>query len=716
MGSEPFKWRKPEYEPAAAVAAAAGSLAAGAFCCGALPWYAVPIAVGAAFLLLTRPGALLVLGGASAVLVSYGFRGAFASGGDLGAHAVYGRMTLRIADSRISALPELSEGVRTAAAELLDFSECGESASKAYGGTPVFVRFPRNAAPPVYGTLLTAEGALTPVAALRVRDGTFSFPSFLKRRGFAAYADVRSFRIDGRRPGVRGRLLDVRDAMLKTLLGGVRDLTVRRLAAALYCGIGSGMPGDLRREFAAAGIVHIFSVSGMHVAVLAMFLGVVLRAMPFRVRWPLLASAVWLYVIGTGAGTPAVRAGVMVTLWCLLRMALLRISGFEVLCWTAVLLLVADPMLAASVGAQYSFLITGTLLLLAERGDRIKFPGWDFTDFVPPQFLSAGSRRAARFRRAVAMLFAGAVTAFFAGAGISLAASAHRLMPGTIVANILVSLLMPGYFLLFFIQLFAGFCGIGEVVAPLFESAFAVLRGIAAVTARTCFGWRTIPPHWSLAALYSLALIVFFRARDRRVRGGAVLTAAILMLCWIAAPSYLPPTVMVRSGGYASEPLVVVAEPARGIAVVVNLPDRENAASAAAFARTRGIREIELVGVSGRGGLRSLDALIRELPVKRVRLPESDAGGNVRRFRAASPDSAARFESERFHHDLFRLVRWERGFRLDYFDLGSKLCFVMTVLDCDRGREVLLEPASAPPVAATLPWSLYPGVWKYEFK
>ena len=256
MGRSFPKRLGPELKPAAAVAAAAGSLLAGAFCCGALPWYVVPLALGAAFWCLSRPGALVFMAGVAAVLASSGLQNAFAPHPGPGTRALYGRMKLRVEDPRVSRLPELSGRMRTAAATLLEFAEYGVAPSAECRGARLFVRFPRETPPPVYGTLIEAEGVLTPVEALRGDPGgSFDFPAFLRRRGFDASANLSGWRSFGRNPGVRGRLLDARDTMLKTLFDGVSSPSVRQLAAALYCGVGSGMPEDLRRDFSASGIV-----------------------------------------------------------------------------------------------------------------------------------------------------------------------------------------------------------------------------------------------------------------------------------------------------------------------------------------------------------------------------------------------------------------------------------------------------------------------------
>ncbi len=713
-----MKLRRYELRLSAAAAAAAGCVLAGACCWGAFPRCLLAGMAVAALPMLKRPAALLFLGGMAMVLLSYAARSALPSRIDFGNRAVRGRMLLRSEDSRVSRLPGISDGMRNVTAALLEFDGNVQGALRDCGGAKVFLRIPAGARPPRYGALMEAEGTLMPVSALRSSDGGFDLVSYLRRGGFSAVAAVDSFRVVGRERGVRGALLDLRDAMLERLFSGVRSDSVRRLAAALYCGVAGGMPAELRREFAAAGIIHIFSVSGMHVAVLALFLGFILRAVPFRFRYPLLVFALWLYVFATGANTPAVRAGIMLTLWSLLRMALFRVSGFDVLCWTAALLLIADPWLVADTGAQYSFVITGALLLLAEHRNRVKFPHPGPGDLVPVYFSSPRERRLARLAGDAGFVLLSAVIAFLAGAGISLEAPPYRLVPGAVAANILVSLLMPWYFLLFFIQLGAGCCGAGALGAPLFEGAFHLLRGIAVLTAELFSSLDAAPPHWTAAAVYSLALLIALKVRTTRIRIAAAAVAAILGSSWILLPVLLPPELMVRSSTVDSPPMVAVVEPERGIAVVINLPDYEGAAAAAKFFRMHGVRSVELVGFSAprSGCARAVASLAREMPLRRVRLPEERSRSVAFAGMLEEAGAGLRFESAAFHRDLFRIIPMERGFRLDYSNPGSKLCFSVTVEEGDDGRMVALRPPSGTVLRKLLPWSLHPGTWKYEFE
>ena len=75
----------------------------------------------------------------------------------------------------------------------------------------------------------------------------------------------------------------------------------------------SAIPGEQRDRFARAGLVHMLSVSGLHVAIIAValeLLAAALRAPPTAARIGSL-GVVALYVAGIGAPPPAVRAGVM---------------------------------------------------------------------------------------------------------------------------------------------------------------------------------------------------------------------------------------------------------------------------------------------------------------------------------------------------------------------------------------------------------------------
>ncbi len=700
--------------PPAAVAAVAGALAAAATVGGFLPPWAAALLLALGMWKFRRPAAILALTAFAAVGLSAVLRDTdheMPPGGD---RPVAARMKIVLTDPRVSGALSPEETPRLLRAELREFTaDGGRTVYRFHPGAEVRAEAPAGVFPGRFGSCCEVEGTLCKLER-EAASGDDRFLRRLARQGVRAVCRAESWRVTGRENTLRSRLLDGRDALLGVLFRGVTRPETRRLAAALYCGVASGGSATELREFAAAGIVHIFSVSGMHVAVLALCFGWLLRTLPFRWRYGLLVALVWMYVLGTGAGTPAVRAGVMVSLWSLLRMALLRLPGIDVLCWTATLLLVADPAIVSFSGAQYSFLITAALLLLAERGDRRRFPRREAADLVPGVCRSRPAEFAARTGSRLTALAAGAATAFLAGAAVSLHTDTHRIGTGALAANILLALLMPGYFALFFLQLLSGAVGTGRLTAPCFELAFRYLRDFAAFFGENFPDVGAVPPHWSIGVLYVLALLTALRARRKVLRIAAWTSTALIAVGVCAYPFFLPPALLVRSAANGRPALVAVAEPARRHGVIVNLPDADGARAAAEFLWARGIREVEVLGTSGARGIggAALEYLSREMKIRRLRpLPEKAAARKAGNAAAGSPA----FETPAAHRDLFRTTPGKNGFFLDYFDPGSKLYFSVAVSDGDDGRTVTVDERSGRRTVRRFPWSIRPENWEHEF-
>jgi len=692
------------YAVPAAFAAFGGALCAGAASAGVLPWFVAALPPVAGWIFLRRPTALLLTAGFLAVAGSFALREAYTEPLPGDGRPFAARMELVVTDPRVSlvvggAAPRLLRAkLRTAERE-----SSGDALR--FAGLDVLIEAPPENSALLYGTLAEAEGTVIPLEFLS-KSSDRDFPLRLKRQGIAAIVRLETCRVAGRETTVRSRLLDARDALLSHLFRGVTDPAVRRLAAALYCGVASGLSDGMRQDFAAAGIIHIFSVSGMHVAVLALCFGWLLRFLPFPVRGPALAVLVWLYVLGTGAGTPAIRAGAMITLWALLRMMLLRLPGIDILCWTATLLLALDPAIVSSPGAQYSFLITAALLLLARRRSGEERPFRAATDFVPFRFRSETMKLASRLKSRAKLVFLGAAVAFLAGAGVALRTDTHRLGTGAVAANILLALAMPGYFALLFLELLAGALGAEKFTAPLFEWAFLRLRDFAAVFGELSPAASAVPPHWSVAVVYTLALLTALRVRSARARLAAGTVAAAIGIAVLSRPFFLPPAVYVRSAGSGRAAVVAVADPARGRGVIVNLPDAPGAFAAAEFLLARGIREVDLLGASSPRGISrtGVEALRKMMPLRRIRADSATTAQN----------GAIRFENPELHRDLIRIAPLKNGFRLEYSDPGSKLYFGTVVDDGDAGRTVVVEHRGSRTLRL-LPWNIYPESWEHEF-
>ena len=140
-----------------------------------------------------------------------------------------------------------------------------------------------------YGDVVRAPLRLR---APRNRDEGFDYAAFLARRGIyhVAYLhDDREVELVGRSSGWRGRI--------ETLRRRIRRFTERHfqpetggLVKALTLGDRGGLSAETRSDFAAVGMSHVLSISGLHVGMLSYAVFLLLRGAASRSTWLLLSG------------------------------------------------------------------------------------------------------------------------------------------------------------------------------------------------------------------------------------------------------------------------------------------------------------------------------------------------------------------------------------------------------------------------------------------
>lgn len=83
------------------------------------------------------------------------------------------------------------------------------------------------------------------------------------------------------------------------------------LVAGMTVGYQGGVPQSIQNLFRTTGVLHVLVLSGENITLLAVFLSVILRALPLHIRSILTGIAVVLIVCISGAGVSALRAGIM---------------------------------------------------------------------------------------------------------------------------------------------------------------------------------------------------------------------------------------------------------------------------------------------------------------------------------------------------------------------------------------------------------------------
>jgi ComEC/Rec2-related protein len=175
------------------------------------------------------------------------------------------------------------------------------------------------------------------------------------------WMSVKSARLIGRiEPTWRAALFWPNRRLFASLPGGREpafDRDVRGPLAALLLGRTAELDRGMAARFRRGGLYHLLVVSGLHVVLaagLALFL-FGLAGIEGKLRDVGLLSVVALFVLVAGAKPPAVRAGLVVGTFLATRLLERPITGAQAIGLSALVLFLADPRQAFSVGAVLTF-------------------------------------------------------------------------------------------------------------------------------------------------------------------------------------------------------------------------------------------------------------------------------------------------------------------------------------------------------------------------
>ncbi len=254
---------------------------------------------------------------------------------------------------RVTYIKEDEKWIRTAGNALVCIGNSARSQLLCYGDRLLMkIQFER------------PQGPLNP--------GGFDNKRYLGLKGitYQAYVKPDHWRLlssDTRDPVFR-MALSWRDRMLMVLRNnGIRGREFA-VAGALLLGYVDEVDNDLMRDYASTGVIHILSVSGMHVGVIFLVFERLLAFMEKRkngvyIKAFLIIGLTWLYAFITGLSPPVMRAAAMLSL-VVTGKAMKRHPGiFNNLAASVIFLLVLQPFMLADPGFQLSYVAVAGIVL-----------------------------------------------------------------------------------------------------------------------------------------------------------------------------------------------------------------------------------------------------------------------------------------------------------------------------------------------------------------
>lgn len=150
---------------------------------------------------------------------------------------------------------------------------------------------------------------------------------------------------------------------IRTWIAGVLashiTFPVDGIVAGMLVGFQGGIPKYLSDIFRNTGTLHTLVLSGYNITVLAGFLGLLLRRLPFRIKTVLIGVGIAGLVLVSGAGVAAVRAGVMGSIALVAGIALQQYNVLRALFLSVLFFFFVTPTtLFVDPGFHLSFLAT----------------------------------------------------------------------------------------------------------------------------------------------------------------------------------------------------------------------------------------------------------------------------------------------------------------------------------------------------------------------
>lgn len=286
--------------------------------------------------------------------------------------------------------------------------------------------------------------------------------------------------------------------------------------AAVLQGMLLGQAQDLTEEqdarFTQSGTLHLFSISGLHIGVIAAVLEslLALSRAPHWTRYGCLLMLVWLFVDVTGRAPSAVRAFAMIALVqgaFVLRAPASILSALVVSAW---IVLLVDPLQIFTAGFQMSYGIVAAIILfglpLSER--------WT-TRCEPFRHLPRVSWN--RFHKTVRGALHRSLSAIAIGVSATLVGTLAGLMyfqlltPVSFFANLLMIPVASLALIAGFAALMVGLLGATELTL-LFNQGAAFLIWLMEhfITAAVALPGAHYPAHFSSSLVAGLALLGLF--------------------------------------------------------------------------------------------------------------------------------------------------------------------------------------------------------------
>ncbi len=210
------------------------------------------------------------------------------------------------------------------------------------------------------GDYLLLTGKLKLPSDSRVENG-FSYKNYLKGKKTYYLMDISDIKVISEKKSLYYILKELLEKRMKLVKKSSSYLH------AFILGDNSYVKEEVRKSFQKNGISHLFAISGMHVSIISGFLLSLLKKFSWKEKQRYIFVCFILFIYLTFTFSPSIlRAFLFFLLFSINRMYYFYIKPFHLFLVTFTICLLINPYFIYMIGFQYSFLISGSLIIAGD--------------------------------------------------------------------------------------------------------------------------------------------------------------------------------------------------------------------------------------------------------------------------------------------------------------------------------------------------------------
>ena len=166
---------------------------------------------------------------------------------------------------------------------------------------------------------------------------------------------------------LKASILSLRD-FLKELSDDHFSETESSLIKAMFLGDRTDLPKHIKQLFAVTGTAHVLAISGLHIGIISGLIWLISQPLSFQRSQHIVMRIIFLlfYVSLCGGRVSVSRASIMAITVLLSYLFDRDVDGLNLVCFSALLILIWNPYLILDIGFQLSFTCLLSILFLSQ--------------------------------------------------------------------------------------------------------------------------------------------------------------------------------------------------------------------------------------------------------------------------------------------------------------------------------------------------------------